>query len=288
MAITILEETDLDVVSKQRELVEEALGQDGVYIRMKHTLIDLLEAGEIKGTDRAKVIAETISSMSGQITSSAMGTALQWASQEKQLAFEKEKLQYELDLLQSQMEKMDNDRDGSLADRQLKQAQLRRVYGTPSTDSEGNVIGLGNDGKEYASIQNIAQDTNNKVKQGTALDAQTEQTFASTHKLVADTYINHGVFTWTTLNENGLAGVNKASTGYVTLSDLQKQVSKEQARGYVYNAWSNAASAGASMLGTLAAAEIESIPSTTWTEMINLWKIPTQNLGSEAAPVISI
>ena len=91
MAITILEETDLDVVSKQRELVEEALGADGVYIRMKHTLIDLLEAGEIKGTDRAKVVAETISAMSGQITSSAMGTALQWASQEKQLAFRKAK-----------------------------------------------------------------------------------------------------------------------------------------------------------------------------------------------------
>lgn len=50
---TILIETDLDVVSKQRLLVEEALGPDGVYIRMKDTLVDLLEKGEIKGTDRA-------------------------------------------------------------------------------------------------------------------------------------------------------------------------------------------------------------------------------------------
>ena len=43
---TILIETDLDVVSKQRLLVEEALGPDSVYIRMKETLIDLI--GEYK------------------------------------------------------------------------------------------------------------------------------------------------------------------------------------------------------------------------------------------------
>jgi hypothetical protein len=36
---TILIETDLDVISKQRQLVEEALGPDSVYIRMKETLI---------------------------------------------------------------------------------------------------------------------------------------------------------------------------------------------------------------------------------------------------------
>ena len=38
---TILIETDLDVVSKQRLLVEEALWPDSVYIRIKETLIDL-------------------------------------------------------------------------------------------------------------------------------------------------------------------------------------------------------------------------------------------------------
>ena len=43
---TILIETDLDVVSKQRLLVEEALGPDSVYIRMKETLIDLIDKSE--------------------------------------------------------------------------------------------------------------------------------------------------------------------------------------------------------------------------------------------------
>ena len=285
---TILIETDLNVISKQRQLVDEALGPDSIYIRMKETLLDLLNDGSIKGTDRAKVVGETIAQMSASITANVMNTGLAWAEAEKKLALQKAELEKQLDILEQQAELTENQVADTLASRQLKQAQLLRMYGTPSKDSDGNVIMLGNDGKEYASIQNIEADTENKGIQGDVLVATKEQNWAQTHKIVADTYVNHGVFTWTGLSSTGMTGVNKTNIPFVTLSDLQKQVSKEQARGYVYNAWANAASAGASMLGTLAGAEIESIPSTTWTEMINLWKNPTQKLGNEIAPNISI
>ena len=285
---TILIETDLDVVSKQRLLVEEALGPDSVYIRMKETLIDLIDNSELKGTDRARVVGDTIAQMSASITANVMNTGLQWAEAEKRLALQKEELEKQLDILGQNKLLIENQVVASLADRQLKQAQLRREYGTPTLDSKGNVTALSNDGKEYASQLNIVADTSNKAIQGQVLTAQKESTYAQTHKLVADTYINHGVFTWTALGSTGVTGVTKADVGYVTLSDLQKEVSREQAKGYSYNAWSNAASAGASMLGTLAGAEIESIPSTSWTEMINLWKIPTQNLGNVTSPTITI
>ena len=75
---TILIETDLDVVSKQRQLVEEALGPDSVYIRMKETLIDLIDKSELKGTDRAKVVGDTIAQMSASITANVMNIGLQW------------------------------------------------------------------------------------------------------------------------------------------------------------------------------------------------------------------
>ena len=285
---TILIETNLDVIEKQRQLVDEALGPDSIYIRMKETLLDLLNDGSIKGTDKAKVVGETIAQMSASITANVMNTGLAWAEAEKRLALQKEELEKQLDILIQNKLLTENQVANSLADRQLKQAQLLRLYGTPSKDSDGNVVMLANEGKEYLTMENIEADTSNKVIQGEVLTATKEQNWAQTHKLIADTYINHGVFTWTNLNDKGLSGVNKTNVGYVTLSDLQKQVSKEQARGYVYNAWANAASAGASMLGTLAGAELESIPSTTWTEMINLWKNPTQKLGNELAPNISI
>ena len=281
-------EADLDVVSKQRQLVEEALGPDSVYIRMKETLIDLMNSGEIKGTDRAKVVGETIAQMSASITANVMNTGLQWAEAEKRLALQKEEMQKQLDILEQNKLLIENQVVASLADRQLKQAQLRREYGTPTLDGSGNVVGLADDGKEYASILNIEADTANKGIQGSVLTAQKESTYAQTHKIVADTYVNHGVFSWTGLSATGISAVSKSATGYVTLSDLQKEVSKEQAKGYTLNAWSNAATAGASMLGTLAGAEIESIPSTSWTEMINLWKIPTQNLGNTTLPNITV
>ena len=285
---TLLIETELDVTSKQRLLVDEALGPDSIYIRMKENLIDMLDRSEIKGQDRAKVIADTIAQMSASITANVMNTGLQWAEAEKRLALQKAEMEKQLDILEQNKLLVQNQVVDSLAGRQLKQAQLRREYGTPTTDSNGNVIALGDDGKEYFSTLNIQADTLNKGVQGQVLTAQKESTYAQTHKIVADTYINHGVFTWSGLTNSGMTGVSKTTTGYVTLSDLQKQVSREQARGYVYNAWSNAASAGASMLGTLAGAEIESISSSSWSEMINLWKVPTQKLGQEVAPSITI
>lgn len=284
---TILIKTDLDVISKQKELVTEALSSDGVYIRAKETLEDLLAKGEIKGTDRAKVVAETIAGMASQITASTMSAALQWAAQEKELALKKEEMEYQLDILAQNKLLAENQVEASLADRQIKQAQLRRVYGTPTTDSNGDVIALANDGKEYTGMQNTIQDTANKVVQNSVLNAQKEQTYAATHKLVADTYVNHGVFQWGTLTNTGMASVTKASTGYVTLTDLQKETAKEQAKGYAWNAWSNAASSSAGMLGTLVAAEIPELVDDA-TDALALWTNVVTNLKNVSEPSISI
>jgi hypothetical protein len=284
---TILIETDLDVISKQRELVTEALSADGVYIRAKETLEELLAKGEIKGTDRAKVVAETIAGMASQITASTMSAALQWTAQEKEFALKKQEMEYQLDILAQNKLLVENQVEASLADRQIKQAQLRRVYGTPTTDSNGDVIALGSDGKEYVGIQNVLQDTANKVVQNGVLGAQKEQTYAATHKLVADTYVNHGVFQWSSLTGTGMSGVTKTSTGYVTLTDLQKETAKEQAKGYAWNAWSNAASSSAGMLGTLVAAEIPELVDDAADALV-LWTNVVTNLKNVTEPQISI
>ncbi len=72
-------ETNLDVIKKQRALVKEALGKEGIYIRAKETLIDLLDRGSLTDEARSAVIAETISKMVGDITASSMSIGLQWA-----------------------------------------------------------------------------------------------------------------------------------------------------------------------------------------------------------------
>ena len=161
---TLLIETNLDVTAKQKALVEEALGPEGVYTRAKEVLEDLLAAGEIKGSEKAKVVAETVANMTTQITASAMSVGLQWAAQEKELALKKEEMQAQLDVIKFQADKLEQDTADSEASKQLKQAQLRRLYGVPSLDSNGNVTGLADNGKEYASILNIEEDTSGKAQ----------------------------------------------------------------------------------------------------------------------------
>ena len=146
-------ETNLDVIKKQRALVKEALGKEGIYIRAKETLIDLLDRGSLTDEARSAVIAETISKMVGDITASSMSVGLQWASQEKELALKKEELELQLDILAAQKDKLDEDIKTSLATTQLQQAKLLREYGAPTKDADGNVVALMDEGAVWENMQ---------------------------------------------------------------------------------------------------------------------------------------
>ena len=283
--VNIITNSAIDVVEKQRLLVEEALAPDGAYIRAKETLNDLLDRGGITEELRAKVIGETISQIAIGITANAMSTGLQWAAKETENSFKKEEMSRTLALLDSQGEEAKEKAVASIAAKQLLQAQLIRDYGHPILDNDGNVVSLPDSGRIYETIENLKQDTANKVKLNDQVVAQTDEVYARTHRLVADTYINHGVFQWTSLNNNGMAGVQKLVTNYTTLSDLQKVVSAEQAKGYAYNAWSNAATSSGGMIGTLVAAEI---PGLNYTTYLDKWMTAVTKINAVAAPEITI
>ena len=283
--VNIITNSDIDVVEKQRLLVEEALAPDGAYIRAKETLNDLLDRGGITEELRAKVIGETISQIAIGITANAMSTGLQWAAKETDNSFKKEELSRALALLDSQVEEAKEKAVASIAAKQLLQAQLIRDYGHPILDNDGNVVSLPDSGRIYETIENLKQDTANKVKLNDQVVAQTDEVYARTHRLVADTYINHGVFQWTSLGNNGMAGVQKLVTNYTTLSDLQKVVSAEQAKGYAYNAWSNAATSSGGMIGTLVAAEL---PGLNYTTYLDKWMTAVTKINAVSAPVITI
>ena len=283
--INIITNAELDVISKQRALVEEALGANGVYVRMKENLLDMLDRGDIKGTDRAKIVSDVISQMSISITNAAMSTGLQWAAQEKEASFKKEELSRTLALLDSQVEEAKEKAVASIAAKQLLQAQLIRDYGQPILDNDGNVVSLPDSGRIYETIENLKQDTANKASLNTQIVAQTDEVYARTHRLVADTYINHGVFQWTSLNNNGMSGVQKLVTNYTTLSDLQKIVTGEQAKGYAYNAWGVAASASGGMIGTLIAAEIPGLDPATY---LNTWMNSVNKINAATPPPVTM
>ena len=163
MAI-ILIDTTLDVVKKQKELAAALTDEDSIYIRMKDTLVDLLEKGEIKGTDRARVVSETISQMAVNLTNTSLTTALAWQAQEKELALKKEELEVRLDILQKEVDKAKE--DARLAKESVRLAQAKRIreYGDATFDRDGNVIALSDEGLVYEQEQLVKK----QIEQGTA------------------------------------------------------------------------------------------------------------------------
>lgn len=157
-------DTTLDVVEKQKELAAALMGEDSIYIRMKETLVDLLEKGEIKGTDRAKVVSETIAQMAVNLTNTSLSTALAWQAQEKELALKKEELEVRLDILQKEVDKAEE--DARLAKESVRLAQAKRIreYGDATFDPNGNVVALSDEGLVYEQEQLVKK----QIEQGTA------------------------------------------------------------------------------------------------------------------------
>lgn len=163
MAIVLID-TTLDVVKKQKELAAALTDEDSIYIRMKDTLVDLLEKGEIKGTDRARVVSETIAQMAVNLTNTSLSTALAWQAQEKELALKKEELKVRLDVLQREVDKAEEDTRLAKESVRLAQAKRIREYGDATFDPDGNVVLLSDEGLVYEQEQLVKK----QIEQGTA------------------------------------------------------------------------------------------------------------------------
>lgn len=286
MANTVISlDTDIDLITKQRELVQEALGPDGAYIRLKETLEEYYDEGTLKNPDVANAVGQALSNMAVSITAQAMNAALDWAAREKALVLQKEELEYKIDLMKLEAEKAAFDRDTAEAAKIYTQAKTIREMGTP-TIVNGDVASLPNEGSAYWQTEILKTEEELKELAKDQVDAQTKQVQAQVHKLVADTYVNHGMFTGYTINDNGIVGTTKQAQPDVTLSEMNKQVAAEQAKGYAWNAWSNAASSSAGMIGTVAAAELTN--QTLVENAINTWNTSVTKLNQITAPTITI
>jgi len=242
--------TDLDVSSKYKELVEMATDGDSIYIRAKETLEKLWESGDIDAGSKAEVTVQIFSALNNAVVTNAMSTALQWEAQEKQLEIAKMKLEYELDLLKAQAETQAIATDTEMAKKQLTQAQVIRQYGKPVIGSDTNVLTLAAEGQIYEQILLTREEVTNKAQEFKNLEAVEKKTYTDIHRLVADTYVNHGMYSGYSILPTGITGTSKISS-HKTLSDYQSNIASVQAKGYAYNAWGNAATSAASMIGVL-------------------------------------
>ena len=245
----------LDVIEKYRELVKESLSSDSVYIRAKETLQALVDDNIMDEARKAEIISNVIGNAVNAITGSSMSTALQWASAEKDVALRKLELEKQLDILDNDKYLKEAQADQIRNAIRLSKVESKRVYGTAVFDNDDNIISLDNSGKVYKDMLLVEANTT-KVGTEDALTAQKiTESQAAVHKIVADTYVNHGNYTYSPITSTGISGVTPQHGAYKTLSDSQRDIAIEQAKGYTYSAWANALTGSASMLGTAIAAE---------------------------------
>ncbi len=251
---TISISSDLEVADKYETLVKQSLDGNSVYIRAKETIQDLVDTGAIDNSQKAEVISGILSGVVSNIATASMQTALAWAQSEKETALKKLELAIQLDILEQQALLAEAQVEQTYNAIRLAKVESKRMYGTP-VYVDNDVASLGNDGKIYTDIL-LTEAQELKVDAETTLTTQKmQESYAAVHKIVADTYVNYGNYTFAGLDTDGIDTVTAQHGDYETLSDMQREIAEEQAKGYTYNAWANALTGTASMLGTAIAAE---------------------------------
>lgn len=254
MAVISITNT-LDVADKYETLVRQSLSGTSAYIRAKETIQDLVDSGAIDESQKAEIISNIVGGVINNITSSSMSTAMAWAQAEKEVALKKLELEKQLDILdqedllkQAQVKQIENNI-------RLAKVESKRMFGTPTFDAEGNIISLDNTGKVAKDIELTAANIDKTAEEISLVRQKVTESHAAVHKIVADTYVNYGNYTYAGLSDTGLTSVTANHGAFKTLSKTQQEIAIEQAKGYVYNAWANALTGSASMLGTAIAAE---------------------------------
>ena len=276
-------DSKLDIAIKYNELIDISSNGDSLYIRAREVIRALKEDNMLTNGDEGTAISQIVAQLAGAGMSSAISGALQWAQAEKEIAFKKEELEYKIDQYKLEAQKTEFDRDIAEANKTYAQAKTIREMGTP-TIVNGDVTMLTDSGKMYWETKAIEKDIEAKTAQITSITAQTTQVNAQVHKLIADTYVNHGMFTGYTVSANGITGTSQIPTSYVTLSDMNRRVVAEQCKGYALNAYGTAASGSSGMIGTLIAAEI---PNLDMTPYLTAWKTSIDKLNNAVLPSIT-
>jgi hypothetical protein len=278
MAIAI--DTTINVIPKYRELIDESLGTGSVYIRTKETLLDLFEKGSLTGQEKAKVISEVLGNLNSSLVNSSMRTAFDWAAAEKGNEFSKEELDYQLQLLEQQ-KKVEEAKERQVnASIMTATAESLRMHGTPTYDPTTYfTTALSNDGKVWEDILLGRQQILNTEKELDILESRLKESQASVYKIVADTAANFGAVSWTLTDTSCTPTINLSSGD---LAYEQIQISKEQAKGYSYNAWSNAVNASATTVGMLVS---ENVDPTAATSLLSKLELGIDNLINTTPPL---
>lgn len=253
---TISVTSDLEVAEKFNTLVKQSLGGESAYIRAKETIQELVNSGAIDDAQKAEIISNIVGGIVNNINSTSMSTAMAWANAEKEIELKKLELAKQLDILDQETFIKTAQVDQIYNAIRLSKIESKRMYGTAVFDESNNITSFDNLGKVSKDTELVTAQILKNNTENTLIEQKIKESYAAVHKIVADTYVNYGNYNYTGLSETGVSIVTANHGAYKTLSSTQQDIAIEQAKGYVYNAWANALTGSASMLGTAIAADL--------------------------------
>lgn len=249
----------LNVVPKYEELVKQSLDGESAYIRAKETLEELFKESSLSDAQRSDALVAVVSNVVNSITTASMSTALEWAKAESDIALKKIQLEKELEVTRCQAELVCAQKDQIELNMRLAQIESRRMYGVGTFDgTTGALLSLTEEGKVWTDMLMVEEKTLNTTEEREVIKIKVKESEAAIHKIVADTYVNFGTYTFTyDADGRGIETITPtfSPASHTTLSVTQQEIAIEQAKGYAYNAWANALTGSASMLGTAIAAD---------------------------------
>lgn len=284
MATITIEEVELDVIGKYKELLAASTDGDSSYLRAKETLYAMRERGEISEEAKSLALAQVVSQMQGQVMSTAMNGAISWAGNAVELYLKKLQMQKELDSIQADIDSKEASKNKTLNDDLANQATNIRMNGV-STVVDGKVVSLSDEGKVYNDILLSTQQRLNAVEENELIKSRVNESYAGIHKIVADTYNNHGMFSGYTVASNGVTGIiDNTPANKTTQNELQVVIAQEQAKGYTYNLWANTLNGLSSTIGIGLTSNIDIFGSATAPTVLADWNDLTAKMKNAVLP----
>lgn len=220
--IFVAKEASLDVSSKYTKLMQDSLGEGSLYERVKDTYFELFKDLNVSEQEKLELVASNIANLATNITAQAMNSALMWAKEERDGAYQLAQIKAQTEL--------------ALAQKELTAEQICK------TVAEGELVAAQ---KEEVLASTIRTDnlTNSQIK-------STEATVYST---LAEAYRKSGVVLTSTDTDGVLKGTSGDLSGYTYKQDkfIDRQVIsfEDSKRNHAVNS-------SAAVIGQLLSAEV--------------------------------
>lgn len=239
-----LESVELDVIGKFEQLTRAALGTRSFFMRAKDTFRSLFlneDTGAKKfENDYAKMASELIGKTASDTTHAMMQLALEWAKEEKELAYSLTKIRVDMELVAAQRAEISANIDKINEETKLTKAKIIAEISSSirdngrvmSSDLNGFPTELHDEGFKYSQIGSQR---------------------ASTYATLADAYRKSGVVELSITSDGQLKGISGDDAGYTV---AQEKFAIRQTVSFEDSKRNHAANASSSMIGQMLSAEV--------------------------------